>query len=143
MCWFTIEWTNIWGSHPAGGSRGTGPLPIFRYSPNCALKFLNPFKRNALKNQYQKQKNPTKRCAKSNLLKIFQRYFKNYTKAWFSPVRLIYSHYFLHNIISNCTGVNAHFSLHWVKRKSLFLIAWEYFTSKRTRQLPCVMKVKL
>ena len=24
----------------------------------------------------------------------------------------------------------------------MFLIAWDYFTSKRNRQLPCVMKVK-
>ena len=30
-------------------------------------------------------------------------------KEWFSPVRLIYCHSYLHNIISNCTGVNAFF----------------------------------
>ena len=33
-------------------------------------------------------------------------------KAWFSSVRLIYSHSLLHNIISYRTGVNAHFLSH-------------------------------
>ena len=40
---------------------------------------------------------------------VFQRYFKKDTKAWFSPVRLIYSQLLLHNIISNHTSVSAHF----------------------------------
>ena len=39
-------------------------------------------------------------------LEVFQRYFKKDTKAWFSPVRLIYSHSLLHNIISNRTPVH-------------------------------------
>ena len=33
---------------------------LFRYSPNCALKFLYEFRRNALKNQFKKPKNPSK-----------------------------------------------------------------------------------
>ena len=41
-------------------------------------------------------------------LEVFQHYFKKDTKAWFSSVRLIYSHSLLH-IISNRTGMNAHF----------------------------------
>ena len=43
---------------------------------------------------------------------VFQSYFKKYAKAWFSPVRLIYSHSLLHNIVSNREGVNAQFLLH-------------------------------
>ena len=42
-------------------------------------------------------------------LDVFQDYLKEYTKGWFSSVRLIYSHSILHNIISNRTGVIAHF----------------------------------
>ena len=42
-------------------------------------------------------------------LKVFQRYFKKDTKAWFSQVRLIYSHILLLNTVFNCTVVNAHF----------------------------------
>ena len=42
-------------------------------------------------------------------LKVFQRSFKTYIKACFSPVRLTYSHSLLHNIISNREGVNSHF----------------------------------
>ena len=34
---------------------------LFRYSPNCALKFLNQFRRNALKHQFKKRKNPNER----------------------------------------------------------------------------------
>ena len=43
----------------------------FRYSPNCAFKFLNQFRRNALKNQFKKRKNLSKRCTKSIFLKFF------------------------------------------------------------------------
>ena len=42
-------------------------------------------------------------------LEVFQYYFKKDTKAWSSPVRLIYSDSFLHNISSNLPDVNAHF----------------------------------
>ena len=45
-------------------------------------------------------------------LEVFQGYFKKYTKAWFSPVRLIYSHLLLHKIISNHEGVNTRFLSH-------------------------------
>ena len=45
-------------------------------------------------------------------LDVFQDYLKEYTKGWFSSVRLIYSHSILHNIISNRTGVIAHFFYH-------------------------------
>ena len=38
-------------------------------------------------------------------LEVFQRYFKKDTKAWFSPVRLIYSHSLLLNIMSNRIGI--------------------------------------
>ena len=40
-------------------------------------------------------------------LEVIQRYFKKDTKARFSTVRLICFHTLSHNIISNCTGVNA------------------------------------
>ena len=46
-------------------------------------------------------------------LEVFQRYFEKDTKAWFSPVRLNYSHSLLHNNISNRLGVNAHSLSHW------------------------------
>ena len=47
------------------------PLNLFCYNPNCVLKFLDQFRRNALKNQFKKRKNPSKRCTKSILLKFF------------------------------------------------------------------------
>ena len=54
-----------------GGVQGVRTPALFRYSPNCALKFLNQFRRNALKNQFKKRKNPSKRCTNSILLKFF------------------------------------------------------------------------
>ena len=42
----------------------------------CAL---NQFRRNPLKNQFKKRKNPSKRCSNSIHLKFFQRDFKNGT----------------------------------------------------------------
>ena len=92
------------GAHLAGGPGGPAPA-LFCYNPNCALKLLDQFRRNTFKSQFKNRKNPSKRCTKSILLKFFN-------KAWFSPVRLIYSHSLLHNIISNGTNVNAHFLLH-------------------------------
>ena len=62
------------GAHTArggGGSRGSGLLPFFDTVPNCALKFLNQFGRNTLKNQFKKRKNPSKRCTNSIFLKFF------------------------------------------------------------------------
>ena len=57
------------GTHLAEkrGSRGSGPLP-FSKSLNCALKFLNQFRRNALKIQFKKRKNSPKRYINSILL---------------------------------------------------------------------------
>ena len=46
---------------------------------------------------------------KQHSLQFIERYFKKDAKAWFSPAKLICSHSFLHNIITNRTGVNAHF----------------------------------
>ena len=60
------------GAHLAGGVQGIRTTSLYRYSPNFALKFLNQFSRNALKNQFKKQKNPSKRCTNSILLKFFK-----------------------------------------------------------------------
>ena len=43
-----------------GGVQRVQTPALSRYSPNCALKFLNQFTRNALKNQFKKRKNPLK-----------------------------------------------------------------------------------
>ena len=45
------------GAHLGGECRGSESCP-FWFSPNCALKFLNQFRRNTLKNQFKKRKNP-------------------------------------------------------------------------------------
>ena len=55
----------------SGGVQGVRTPALFRYSPNCALKFLNQSRRNALKNQFKKRKNPSKRCTNSILSKFF------------------------------------------------------------------------
>ena len=44
---------------------------IFRYSSNCALKFLNQFRQNTLKNQFKKRRNSSKLCTNSFFLKFF------------------------------------------------------------------------
>ena len=63
---------HIPGAHLAGGGvQGVRTPALFRYSPNCALKFLNQFRRNALKNRFRKRKNPSKQCTNSILLKFF------------------------------------------------------------------------
>ena len=61
------------GGGGGGGSGGQGvqTSALFRCSPNCVLKFLNQFRRNALKNQLKKQKNSSKRWTNSILLKFF------------------------------------------------------------------------
>ena len=51
--------------------RGVQTPTLFRYSRNCAHKLFNQFRRNALKNQFNKQKNRSKRCTYSILLKFF------------------------------------------------------------------------
>ena len=54
------------GAHLAGGWGGGGGVQgvrtpaLFSYKLNCALKFLDQFRRNALKNQFKKRKNPSK-----------------------------------------------------------------------------------
>ena len=59
-------------SSGGGGRRpGVRTPDLFRYNPNCALKFLDQFRRNTLKNQFKKQKKPSKRCTNSFLLKVF------------------------------------------------------------------------
>ena len=93
-------------AHLAGGIQGIRAPALFWYSLNCTLKFLNQFRRNALKNQFKKRKNPSKRSTNSILLKFFD------AETWFSLVRLIYSHSLLHKILSNRTGANAHFLSH-------------------------------
>ena len=54
-----------------GGVQGVRNPAFFRYSPNCALQFLNQFRRNTLKIQFNKRKNPSKRYTNSILLKVF------------------------------------------------------------------------
>ena len=60
---------------------------LFRYSPNCTLKFLNQFRKNALKNQFKKRKNPSKRCTNSILLKFLN---ANITSAGQKNAELIF-----------------------------------------------------
>ena len=91
------------------GSRGCGPLAFFDTVQIVPLKFLNQFRRNASKNKFKKRKNRSKGCANGHSLEVFHRYFKKDTKAWFSPVRLIYSHSLIHNIISNRTSERSFF----------------------------------
>ena len=65
--------TNV---HLAGGL-GVGRSPRdpdlcpFLIQFKLCLKFLNQFGRNASKNQFKKQKNPSKQCTGSILLKFF------------------------------------------------------------------------
>ena len=56
------------------GPGGPDTCP-FWYSPNCAFKLSNSFRRNALKNQFKIWKNLSKRCTK-RILWSFQRYFR-------------------------------------------------------------------
>ena len=54
----------ISGMHLVGGRGGerVRTPALFRYNSNCAIKFLDQFRRNALKNQFKKRKKPSKRC---------------------------------------------------------------------------------
>ena len=54
------------------GVQGVRTSALFQYSPNCALKFLNQFRKNTLKNQFKKRKNPSKRCTNRNSLDVFE-----------------------------------------------------------------------
>ena len=68
-----VSYNNRRASSGGGGGvvQGVRTPALCRYSPNCALKFLNQFRRNALKNQFKKRKNPSKRCTNSILFKFF------------------------------------------------------------------------
>ena len=70
---FSISITSpyIRRTYRGGGLQGVQTPALFRYNPNCALKFLHQFKRNALKNQFKKGKNPSKLCTNNILLKFF------------------------------------------------------------------------
>ena len=58
------------GAHLGGGRvQGVRTPALSRYSPNCALKLLNQFRRNALKNQFKRPKNPLKHL--KNTVKVF------------------------------------------------------------------------
>ena len=54
------------GAHLVERGPGVWTPTLFRYSRNCTLIFLNRFRRNVLKNQFKKRKNP-KRCTNSIL----------------------------------------------------------------------------
>ena len=54
---------------------------FFWYSPNCALKFWSQFRRNTLKNQFQKRKNTSKRSTNSILSKFFNAILRNILSA--------------------------------------------------------------
>ena len=58
------------GAHLGERGLGVWTPTLFRYSRNCALIFLNRFRRIVLKNQFKKRKNP-KRCTNSILSKFF------------------------------------------------------------------------
>ena len=44
------------GRSLAGGVQGIRTPALFRYKPNCALKFLDQFRRNALKNRFKNER---------------------------------------------------------------------------------------
>ena len=49
-------------SRYASSGMGGGCPALFRYNSNYAIKFLDQFRRNPLKNQFKKRKKPSKRC---------------------------------------------------------------------------------
>ena len=53
---------------------------LSRYNPNCALKFLNQFRKNAFKNQFKKRKIQLKRCTNRILLKFFNTILRSILK---------------------------------------------------------------
>ena len=67
----TLSGAYLAGSGGEGEVQGVRTPALFRYSPNCTLKFLNQFRRNTLKIQFKKRKNPSKRCTNSILFKFF------------------------------------------------------------------------
>ena len=72
------------GAHLVERGRGVHvfrTFALFRYSSSCGLKFLNEFRRKALKNQVQKMKESIKTIYQKHWFAVFQRHFKKYTKA--------------------------------------------------------------
>ena len=61
--------------NPSNCFTGTFLKPLWYYQ----FAALNQFRRNPLKNQFKKRKNPSKRCSNNIHLKFFQRDFKNGT----------------------------------------------------------------
>ena len=57
-------------AHLVGGPGGPDPCPFLIQFKLCP-QILKPIRRNTLKNQFKKQKNPSKRCTNSILLKFF------------------------------------------------------------------------
>ena len=78
------------GAHLAGGGgvQGVRTPAFFCYNPNYALKFLDQFRRNVLKKQFKKRKNPSKRCTKSILLKFFNITFRRISVVLTSKINL-------------------------------------------------------
>ena len=79
------------GEHLAGGGgrvQGVRTPALFRYNPNCAVKFLDQFRRNVLKNQFKKRKNTSKRCTKSILLKFFNTTLRRISMILTSKIKL-------------------------------------------------------
>ena len=117
------------GGHLAGRSRGSRPLPFLNtvqiVPSSSSTNLEEALWKISFKNETIDQNDlPTA------LSWSFQCYFKKDTKTWFSPVRLIYSHSLLHNIISNRTGANSFFiTLKIVSQTS----AWLSVRIKRKR----------
>ena len=60
-----LAFSDFSGAHLGGGSRGSGPCPFLKQS-KLSPKFLNHFRRNALKNRFKKRKSSLKRYFKNN-----------------------------------------------------------------------------
>ena len=60
-----LDLNDFSGAHLGGGSIGSGPLPFLKHS-KLSPKFLNQFRRNALKNRFKKRKSSLKRYLKNN-----------------------------------------------------------------------------
>ena len=69
--WSFLENFRLYQARTQRGVQEVRNPALFRYNRNCALKLLNQFRRNALKNQFKNRKNPSKRCTNSILLKFF------------------------------------------------------------------------
>ena len=97
---FTTKYREITSAHPAGGSRASGALAFFHIVQIMLSNSSTNLEQMIWKFNL-KTKESIKIMYQQHSLEVFQRYFKKDTKAWFSPIRLIYSHSLLHSIISN------------------------------------------